>query len=154
VGLVDVLPTVLAHIGLPPPADYDLPGRDIAPQAPSGVAAGAPVFGEVSRWDGNNLDLVAVIDEDGYKRVVDLSVLPRETAAVQSLGLWDTKADGKEARNLVADMPVRAAYGEQLIAHWLHRERRRRDSLQVAPPPTAEITDELRQDLRALGYLR
>ena len=67
--------------------------------------------------------------------------------------LWATPP-AAEVTDLAGLMPVRAAYGEQLIARWLNEQRSWRDSLEVAAPPPVELTDELRENLRALGYLR
>ena len=75
-------------------------------------------------------------------------------APARSLGLWDTGADPQERDDLSAGQPVRAAYDEQLLAHWLLEQRGTRDHLAAAPPPTPEISDELRDQLRALGYMR
>ena len=155
VSLVDVLPTVLAEVGVAPELEYSLPGRDLtsAARRPDALSA-RRIYGEVSQFDSNDLDLAAVIDEDGYKRVVDVSVPPQETATEKSIGLWDTRTDPKEAADLSESMPVRAAYGEQLIARWLLAQSRWREQMSPGPPPTIEISDELREKLRALGYLR
>lgn len=155
VSLVDLLPTVLSSVGLRPALDYELPGRDLARTAEVPDADGARrIYGEVSQFDSNDLDLGAVIDEDGYKRVMDVSVAPRETATKKSLGLWDTHSDPNETTDLSVQMPVRAAYGEQLIARWLLTQSRWRERLSSEPPPRIEIDDELRDRLRALGYFR
>ena len=154
-SLIDVLPTVLAEVGLSPELSYELAGRDLsrAAQHPE-TMLGRRVYGETSVWDTNDLDLVAVIDEDGYKRVIDVSVLPRETATRKSIGLWDTRADPDETVDLLERMPVRAAYGEQLIARWLVAQSQWRHKLAAGPPPRIELTEELREQLHALGYLR
>jgi arylsulfatase A-like enzyme len=155
VSLIDLVPTVLAEVGLAPELDYALPGRCLAVPTEGGeMTADGRAYGEVSIRPNNDHDLVGVIDEDGFKRVIDVSVLPRETVARESIGLWDTGADPAEATDLAASMPVRAAYGEQLIAQWLNEQRSWRDSLGVAAPPSVELTDEVRANLRALGYLR
>jgi arylsulfatase A-like enzyme len=153
-SLIDILPTVLAEVGLVPKIEYPLPGVDLAglAAAPS-LGRGRPVYAEVSWHEANHLDLVAVIDEDGYKRVLDVSVDPGKHATRESLGLWDTERDVDEQADLSAKMPVRAAYGEQLIAEWLMEQARQRRALAEAPA-TVEMTDEMREELQALGYLR
>lgn len=152
VSLIDIAPTVLEAVGLRPDLDYDLPGRSILEVAEE---PGTPrrIFAEVSTWDSNDLDLAAVIDEDGYKRVLDLSVPPRENATDASLGLWDTHSDPKEADDASARRPIRADYGEQLIARWLARQLMHRRRVGAGPPPRTEIGEELRRKLRNLGYL-
>ncbi len=94
-----------------------------------------------------------MIDEDGYKRVVDVSVPPRETATPESLGLWDTRGDPGEAVDIAEKLPVRAAYGEQLMAQWLLEQQDwggRGSSAQQA----TGISERLKRHMRALGYLR
>ncbi len=153
-SLVDIMPTVLSEVGLRPELPYELPGRNLARLAQlAEPEANRRIYAEVSRWDSNDLDLVAVIDEDGYKRVVDVSVPPRETAAKKSLGLWDTHADPREETDLADTLPVRAAYDELLLARWLLRQRDWREKVGAAPPPRLEIDDGLKQQLRALGYV-
>jgi arylsulfatase A-like enzyme len=155
VSMLDVLPTVLAAAGLSPDLDYDLVGTDLAHIA-QGAVEDSPrhVFGETAFWDSHDLDLVGVLDEDGYKRVLDVSVLPRENAAEGSVGLWDTHTDPDELHDLCESMPVRTKYCDQLIAQWLHRQSEWRSGLRPGPPPRVEMTPELRRKLLHLGYLR
>ena len=153
VSLIDVMPTVLAEVGLRPKLPYELVGRDLSAAAQGGGEGNRRFYGETAFWDSNDLDLVGVIDEDGYKRVIDVSVLPRETATKESIGLWETGADPDEVREVSGERPVRAAYGEQLIARWLVKQRRWREELGAKPPPQVTMTPELRKKLLVLGYL-
>jgi hypothetical protein len=95
-----------------------------------------------------------VIDEDGYKRVIDASVPPRETATKRSIGLWDTRVDPEEHNDLSASMPVRAAYDEQLIAGWLLGQRAWRERVAAPPAPKVKLSAELQRKLKNLGYLK
>ncbi|MCJ7751385.1 MAG: sulfatase-like hydrolase/transferase, partial [Armatimonadetes bacterium] len=154
VGLHDLLPTILAEVGARGSFSYQLPGEEMPPGArASGWREGEPFYAELSQFGGNDLDLVAVIDEDGYKRVIDLSVAPRETAARKSLGLWDNGRDPGEAEDLSTKLPARAAYAEQLIARWLLAQKDRRDESAAVAPPRVHLDDEIRQQLRDLGYV-
>lgn len=153
VSLVDVYPTVLAAANCAPALGYPLAGRDlleVAAASPS--AASRRAYAEVSMLDSNELDLAAVIDEDGYKRVVDLSVVPGGRATEESVGLWDTRADPKEEMDLTDSLPVRAAYGEQLIAKWL-RVQRNWLGAESRGAARLELSEEMEENLRALGYL-
>jgi arylsulfatase A-like enzyme len=151
VSLVDVVPTVLSEVGLRPALPYPLVGRSLAPDR---VERNRRVHAETSMWEANNLDLVAVIDEDGYKRVIDASVPPRETASKQSIGLWDTNLDPGEQTDLSAKLPVRAAYDEQLIASWLVDQYRVRTRSATGPTPKIHLSDVLKRTLKDLGYLK
>ena len=85
VSLVDIAPTVLGEADLEVDVGYELPGRDLSGAAGRRASGSSRrIYAEVSRWESNDLDLAAVIDEDGYKRVMDMSVLPRENATERS----------------------------------------------------------------------
>jgi hypothetical protein len=99
-------------------------------------------------------DLVAVIDADGYKRVLDMSVGKGGGRGPRWAGLWDTGSDPEERVDLTSSHPARAAYLEQLIASWLLEQIRLRDELGISPAADqGELPEELRRDLEALGYL-
>ena len=154
VGLHDLLPTILAEVGARGSFSYQLPGEEMPPEArASWGREGEPFYAELSQFGGNELDLVAVIDEDGYKRVIDLSVAPRETASNKSIGLWDTRGDPREEVDLSTKLPARAAYGEQLIARWLLAQKERGDKSAAGAPPRVHLDDETRRQLQDLGYL-
>jgi arylsulfatase A-like enzyme len=153
-SLIDIMPTILSEVGVRPELPYELPGRRLEQLVK--LAAPRPsrrIYAETCYWDSNDLDLVCVIDEDGFKRVVDVSVPPQETATKKSLGLWDTRADPREETDLAEELPVRAAYDEILIARWMWEQRHWRERSAVAPAPKVDITDAVRQQLGALGYV-
>ncbi|MCJ7749971.1 MAG: sulfatase-like hydrolase/transferase, partial [Armatimonadetes bacterium] len=166
VSSIDVLPTLLAVLGIDPPMKYPLSGRNITPAAlDSSPCPEAPIYAEVARYDGDDLVLASVIDEDGYKRVLNTSRLRGMwpfrgvrplwgmRATKESIGLWNTQEDVGEQLDLRSTNPVRAAYHEQLIARWLQEQRHWRDVLVREPAPPVELTDEMRKELRELGYL-
>jgi hypothetical protein len=49
---------------------------------------------------------------------------------------------------------VRAAYDEQIVARWLVLQRESRNAAAPGAPPRAAMSEELRRELQALGYLR
>jgi hypothetical protein len=57
----------------------------------------------------DRLDLVDVIDEDGYKRVFDTSRPTRRLATKQTSGMWSTEEDVTEQVDLRSANRVRAA---------------------------------------------
>ncbi len=154
VSLMDVVPTLLAETGLKPDLPYALAGRDLRYAAMLSDSESTPrIYCEVARLDDNAVDLVGVIDEDGFKRVIDLSAVPGAIATPRSTGLWNTLSDPREQDDLVDEWPVRAAHGEQLIAQWLLDQKQWRDKLHQGPQPAPEISERLKEQLRALGYL-
>ncbi len=155
VSLVDIVPTVLGEADLEVDVGYELPGRDLAGAAGRRASGSSRrIYAEVSRWESNDLDLVAVIDEDGYKRVIDMSVLPRENATERSIGLWDTRADPTEERDLSSELPVRARYGEQLIAEWLVGQAGSGGGRSAEAQPRVQMDEEMKRQLQDLGYLK
>jgi len=154
VSLVDVVPTVLAATGIEPHMTYPLFGRDLAPPVLDSDSSPAPcIYAEVSRYDNDHVDLVGIIDSDGYKRVIDVSTVKGIRATKESIGLWDTKADATEQFDVTSAHPVRAAYDEQLIVKWLTRQQRWYEALSPEDMQPVEMSDELRKELRGLGYL-
>jgi arylsulfatase len=152
VSLIDLFPTVLRQTGSRPRLPYPLPGRDLTLcAARPGEPFRRSIFAENSRVD--SLDMVGVIDEEGYKRTVDLAVTPESLATKRSIGFWDTRADPTEMADLSGAQPMRAAYADQVIAQWLLSQRDWRAARGAARPPSVGMTDDLRRDLRALGYL-
>ena len=147
VGLVDVFPTVLARTGTESGPGYVIPGMDLS-VALAQPGAERRLYAELSHPPEYALDLLAVIDEDGYKSVIEM--LPRRMTVKDAIGLWDTKADPDECIDLNALLPVRGSYHEQLLAHWLVAQG---TVPAAARPPAVEMTDEMRRSLRALGYL-
>ena len=154
-SLIDVFPTVLSITGAAPALPYRLPGVDLTRYLlyPSSEDTGRHVYGEVSWGEDDRLDMVAVTDEEGYKRVIDMSPVPGKLTTSKAVGMWDTSADPDEQVDLTESLPVRAAYHEQLLARWLVEQEHWRDAASGRPSPTVEMTEELKRGLRALGYL-
>jgi len=154
VSLADVFPTVLNAVGVRPRLGYGIPGRDLVDAAiGSSSTSERRIYAEVSRDKDDRLDLVGVIDEDGYKSAVDMSAVPGKVATGKSVGLWDTKKDPRETIDLRESLPVRASYDEQLIARWLVEQRRWCDASTQEADSEVEFTEEMREDLESLGYL-
>jgi len=154
VSLIDVLPTILGVVGIEADLGYVLPGRDLTPSAGASASpSGRRIYCEVSKHANNHLDLVGIIDEDGYKRVIDTSMPRGIRATKESIGVWDTNQDPTEKVNLWLMRPVRASYDEQLIVEWLIEQRRWREALAPGEMQPIEMTDELEREMRGLGYL-
>lgn len=153
VSLVDVFPTVIRRAGLAHILDSRHAGRDLSPLARSESSRGRVVWAQISPPSVDAPRLVGVIDEDGYKRVIaaDSGVDPKQ---YRWIGLWHTGSDPGEKTDLTETMPVRAAYGEQLIAEWLAGQESLAQGVERGPSAPIRLTGEMQQQLRALGYLR
>jgi arylsulfatase A-like enzyme len=151
VGLTDIFPAAITEAGVRPNPRQSAPGRDLSPTAsPDPVAS--RMYYQLSPLRPELPTLLGVLDEDGYKRVI--APCEPDRREPKRLGLWDTKVDPDEKRNVVDSMPVRSAYGEQLIAGWLAGRLRDRESAPQEAPRLVEATEERRRELRALGYLQ
>ncbi len=153
VSLIDILPTILAQSGVRPELKHPLPGTDLALTATTQTSGRRVLYCELSRRASNELDLAGVTDEDGYRRAIDMSVIPGKKAPKKSVGLWNLNSDPDEQIDLTESLPVRAAYHEQMIARWLVQQTYLRNQSVGATSPV-EMTEELREQLRALGYLK
>jgi choline-sulfatase len=135
VGLVDVLPTALETLGLPPQAAAQ--GRSLLPLA-AGSATGAEVaFTEF-------LEGQRAVTGERYKLI---------QRGYRSM-LYDLREDAGEERDAAADAPIalRAMF-VRLAAYLEWQERAGRDELRPRPAQEAQIDTELEEQLRALGYL-
>jgi arylsulfatase A-like enzyme len=139
VSLVDLLPTVLARLGIPAPAGVD--GVDLAPAWSGGALPERLIFGEA---DHNNVvDGKPVIDIKRMARAGREKLhLDRHTDDVQ---LYDLGADPAESRDLAASAPERVAALRAALARFLDGAV---DSSASGAVPTAEELELLRE----LGY--
>ncbi len=152
VSLIDVAPSLLKELGLTVDSGYELPGRDLEHAATGSESHPVFAYERMLRPTAQGAELAAVIDEDGYKRIVDLSGRPDSAAHPAQLGLWHTSEDPREHQNLLKQMPVRAAYDEQLIAQWLSAQDAGQSSR--GPAPSIPLSEKARDELRALGYVK
>jgi arylsulfatase A-like enzyme len=155
VSLIDVFPTVIAETGVRPKLRYALPGINLARFAGREVVPPRMLFAELYKLpEKRTIDLGAVIDESGYKRVMDISPHLDAGPPQKALGLWDTKVDPAEQRDLSRSRPVLAAYEEQSIALWMQRQHYwRGGQFRGYAPASRKLPEAIRRDLKSLGYL-
>lgn len=139
VGLIDLLPTVLARLGFAPPAHLD--GLDLAPSWSGGELPERPFFGEA---DHNNVvDGKPVVD---IKRMVRLGHeklhFDRLSTRTQ---LFDLARDPREQDDLATRAPERVRALEALLARFVEDARTSQSS---GKQPSAADLELLRQ----LGY--
>jgi arylsulfatase A-like enzyme len=145
---VDLWPTVLDLLGLPPLPDTD--GRSLVPLM---LAAGGvpipeeqlrvrPAFAELDQTWGQAIrepkPLVAVLD-DGYRLLQPLNDPARAE-------LYDRRADPTEQRNLAEREPERLSALRQEIEGYVEREG-------AFTAPDVEVDDLREAQLKALGYV-
>ena len=155
VSLLDIFPTVLGATKVETALPYDLPGHDLRALVRHGDAPGSRrLFAEVCASASGECHLVGVIDQDGYKLVRDVSPVSERPSTEASRGLWDTTQDCREAVDIEKTLPDRAARCDALLSHWQQSQEARRSALAGEGETRLLVTDEMRRDMRALGYLR
>jgi arylsulfatase A-like enzyme len=131
VSLVDVFPTLLGMLGVPPDGDAR-PGRDLF--AP-GAEAGASVA-YMATLGASEVPTYAIVDE-GFKLI---------------LAERDGVYDGRLHRLGEEDVELGAA-APQVAARLRQRLEAFRQALVRAPETRPELTEAEREQLRGLGYL-
>ncbi len=145
---VDLLPTLLGLLGLPANPIY--PGRDALGEP----APGRPVYAE--RYQPNAFRQRAVIA--GRYKLIDVDLNPEPAAYAGTFEydelarietgrlLYDLVDDPAETRDLLAERGEEAARLLALLEQGL--------APAAAAEPTLEVTEEMRDSLRALGYIQ
>ncbi len=144
VSLIDLAPTILELAGLDPPGE--LPGRSLAPVLRSRrrEPAATPVYAEGLlrvRSNGDPL-LFRSLQSENLKLVLDFQRQRKQ--------LFDLAADAGETRDLIATRPRE---GRELLEALIEIHRDNLASPYLAEVETAEIPQELEEQIRALGYL-
>ncbi len=150
VANVDIWPTVLDLVGLPPLPDTD--GRSLVPliEAAAGLAP-APddltnrvLYSQIDKnWGRTSRDpdpLVAVISEN--QRMVHRSSTPGRVE------LFDWTEDPNEQKNIASEHPERVAELTALVQAHLEQS-----NSQWGETPEIELDDMKKAQLRALGYV-
>lgn len=135
----DVFPTLLAYLGLPVPGAVE--GRDLGPLLTDGVGAWADEALIFSRVDLDGCRAGSVTT--GTWRLHD----GRSPCSGEGVELYHRRRDPGEQRSLAERRPVTNGYLRSLLRA---RELLNEGALQ---PGEAEVDEETREQLRALGYL-
>ena len=145
---IDIAPTVLDLLGLPPLPDAD--GRSLAGVLRGGEFTPRPIFvesGESFFPENRRRTLGGVEGKWRAVRLGDWKLvrLPRPDGS-PALELYDVRTDPGESRDLAASDPSRAAGLEALLTEWMASAGHR-----TLVPPV--LDDAARERLRSLGYL-
>lgn len=150
VELIDVLPTVLALVAVPPPARLD--GRSLVPylERPGGGGGGKPAFSEYGSSRIHTVlqaDWKLIDNPDGLHPacIPGPPGKPPLEYPIGRLELYDLGHDPEETHNLAASQPLLAAALSRLI------DERFRHLPNRAKPQ--QVPEKLRQELRDLGYV-
>jgi len=139
---VDVVPTVLDYLGLPPAEGLD--GASLLPLVRSpGEQARSPESYSYLALDERRMEAVLA---RGWKLIVDES----EHTRAGREQLFDVGTDPGETKNLVLERSFEGGFLRQALRN-LEWELRRRSG--PAKADKAEIDEALRERLEALGYL-
>jgi arylsulfatase A-like enzyme len=143
VRLIDVAPTILDLVGIPIPKEMEgvsLKANVVSVDEPSGEDLEA--ISQVGGNDGaRDKDLFAVTTKE-FKYILDFQSGAEE--------LYDLRADPEETRNVADANPGLAREFKSKALRFRAIETARRQGV----VPGVEIDEELREQLRALGYLK
>lgn len=135
---VDLVPTVLAHLGLEAPEGVDLPGLDLA-RLVAAAGDSVPERSAISHLDYEERRALSVVRGD-WKLIE-----PRSAKAGRHPLLYQVTEDPDELRNLQEERPVRAGW----LASLLREISRTGESLEAGE---TVLDEETRKSLEALGY--
>lgn len=140
---VDLLPTLLAVAGHPVPEWAA--GRSLLPVLEEPDRSPWPDREVLSYMQVDNASISSLRSSRWH--VVRTPLLPAELAMAR-VELYDPRSDPRDNADLARSRPVMAGF---LLTAWFRKELGTRPLL---TPATGEPDDELRERLRALGYLQ
>lgn len=155
VGLVDLMPTLLARAGVPFTGDIE--GRDLSPLLSGDDAVRDAVFVDGIMTGYRHYPSAAIVDlPEGRMAWVGRVLAPPDEEPPRfvrqgAAELYDLEADPLQQKDLAAERPESLAAVERRILDWYESNAGRAAALgETAPEPV--LSDEERDALRALGY--
>ncbi len=152
VSLIDIFPTILSQTWSNPQLDYDLPGIDLTRPA-SGASGVTPrfLYAELSRLETSKLNQLALVNKQGYKRILDIAGKGQRKAPEQTTGFWNLRVDPYERVDLSSSQSSYCAAQDAELLRWREKQQAWRP---VSEDSSTHISEETLRELRALGYLR
>jgi arylsulfatase A-like enzyme len=160
VGLIDVLPTLLELMGLPPTAQAE--GRSLAALARGTDADGAiarelearPLYLEA--WGGLRVLVDGSMDDAWHRpsygsRRPAMKVLRTMHGSAPTIEAYDLVSDPSETRNLYSDATPRFAKARDELDAYVRSNLPPNKAAEATLPPPDAATEE---KLRALGYVK
>ena len=139
VGLVDLMPTIVSHIGLNTPAGYICIGQRIDLKGNAEPESRA-IISDTRRW----AKLQSVIWKN-WKLIYDQQKDTKE--------LYDLKNDPLEAQNLAAKNPQRLAEIQDILKRWQEQIVLIKSEYKITTK-RPDFSDEEKRRLRSLGYIK
>jgi arylsulfatase A-like enzyme len=147
VSQIDLAPTLLELMGVPPDPAHAMQGRSLVPvlEAREPVDPARPIFLFRQHYEHGYDSGTPVAGEQYAVRLGDWKLILGPEEGTRQL--FDVARDPRERRDLAAEQPERAAELERRIADW----RRQHTRQETAPEA---ISPEDLERLRALGYVQ
>jgi arylsulfatase A-like enzyme len=147
VELIDLLPTILGLVGVPPPAEQH--GVSLVPylERPGSGGKGKPAFSEYDETRIRTIrsgDWKLIVNPEGI-RPVCMEGVPEGFYPIAARELYNLATDPHEQVNLASRETGRVAELEQLLERRFTGLRNRAQR--------QELPEELRRELGALGYV-
>ena len=147
VGLVDVMPTILGHLGLQVPDGIE--GVSLPLQEPFRAEA-RPIFAETSNPQVHQPGAVTPIDLKSMQ-IGDTKLI--YDALEDRVALFDLATDPAESTDLAPEQRDRTERLRAVLLEWSGRTEAKRDG---EPGATVQelLSEEQLEELRALGYIQ
>ena len=147
VELGDVVPTLLQMLAIEPP--QELHGSSLVPYLlrPDASGAGKPAFSEFEHTDIHTVvqGQWKLIDNPDDDPIYCLEGAPEDHYPVETVELYDLSVDPGESNNVAAEHPQKVAELREAIRERFSNLEQRSEE--------QEVPEELKEELRALGYI-
>jgi arylsulfatase A-like enzyme len=141
VRLVDVAPTILDIAGMEPAATLE--GASLLALVEGTDSSPRTSFGSIRQGKGDGSRARYYVRKDGYKLIWNLDGRERVWRRPAYEELYDLRSDPDEERNVIGEAPAVLSGLREALSDWMP----------VQPPNVATPSRDLRERLRALGYM-